>query len=100
MVTFRFPATEGNEILRSGKIDKVFGQLLEELKPEAAYFYPVNGQRGGHLIVNMTEGTDVLRVGEKIWFGLNAEVEMTPVMAPEDIQKGLGEIQGIIQSYG
>ena len=100
MITFRFPTAAGNDILRSGKIDKVLQQAMEDLKPEAAYFYPVNGDRGGHFIVNMTESTDVLRFGERIWFGLNAQIEMTPVMGAEDIQKGMGELPGIIERYG
>jgi len=100
MVTFKFPTEAGNEILRTGRINKVFGQLMEDLKPESAYFYPEGGQRGGHFVVEMEDPTDILRVGEKIWLGLGAEIEMRPVMGPEDIQKGLGEVGAIVERYG
>ena len=36
--------------LCTGKAEKVFQQLMEELKPEAAYFHAVNGDRGGGLL--------------------------------------------------
>jgi hypothetical protein len=35
-----------------------------------------------------------------VFFGLNARIEMVPVMAAEDLQKGLSGVQGIIQRYG
>ena len=59
-----------------------FKQIAEELKPEAAYFFPQCGERGG------------------LFFGLNAKVEMVPVMALEDLQQGLSSIEGIVQRYG
>jgi hypothetical protein len=100
MIKFRFPTVEGTEALKAGRIDKLLGQLMEDLKPEAAYFYPENGLRSGHLIVNMDNSTQVLEYGERLWVGLGGEVEMTPVMAPEDIMAGLSSMPGILQKYG
>jgi hypothetical protein len=39
-------------------------------------------------------------VAERFFFGLNAKVEMMPVMALEDLQKGLSSVEGIVQRYG
>ena len=55
MVTFSIPCESGNDIVRSGEIAQVFQKLMEDIKPEAAYMYPRDGQRGGHLIINMTD---------------------------------------------
>ena len=44
MVKFSFPVEAGNAAIRSGKVEKVFQQLLEDLKPEAGYFYPEGGE--------------------------------------------------------
>lgn len=100
MVTFRFPTESGNEVLRSGRINTIFPQLMADLKPEAAYLYPTEGQRGGHFIVDMQDAKDVFRISERIWLGLGANVEVTPVMRPEDIQAALGELGGILEQYG
>ena len=43
----------GNAAIRTGKVEKVFQQLMEDLKPEAAYFHAVDGDRGGFFVVNM-----------------------------------------------
>ena len=40
--------------------------LMKELQPEAAYFYPEGGRRGGMLIVNFNDSADVLRKAEPI----------------------------------
>ena len=73
MVTFSIPCESGNDIVRSGEIAEVFQKLMEDIKPEAAYMYPRDGQRGGHLIINMTDSSEVAAVAERIWFGLKAE---------------------------
>jgi hypothetical protein len=100
MIKFRFPTVSGTDALRSGKIEKLLPQIMEDLKPEAMYFYPENGLRSGHLVVNMDSSTQVLEYAERLWIGLGGEVEMTPVMAPEDIMAGLGSMPGIMERYG
>ena len=40
MVTFSFAPDTGNSIVATGKINQVFEKLMQDLKPEAAYFYP------------------------------------------------------------
>ena len=100
MITFRFPTAAGNDILRSGKIDKVLQAAMEDLKPEAAYFYAEHGQRAGLFVVNMTDSSQILEYGERLWFGLGGTVEAVPVMAPEDIMKGLPSVPGIVSRYG
>jgi hypothetical protein len=99
MVKFRFPVDEGNEIIRTGRIAQIFQQLADDLKPEAAYFYPDGGERSGHFIVNMQEGSDVAVIAERFFFGLHADIEMTPVMTAEDLQKALGGIKDTVERY-
>ena len=100
MVRFKFSAEVGNEIIRSGKIDKVLKGIMEDLKPEAAYFFPEGGERSGLMVFDMQEPSQVAQTLERFWFGLKAKVEITPVMTPEDLQKGLSGIAGIIEKYG
>jgi hypothetical protein len=48
----------------------------------------------------MTASSQVVEVAERFFFGLNAKVEMMPVMALEDLEQGLSSIEGIVQRYG
>jgi hypothetical protein len=100
MIKFMFPVEAGNSAIRSGKVGKVFKQIEEELKPEAAYFFPEGGERGGLFVVDMKESSQVVEIAERFFFGLNARGEIVPVMALEDLQKGLSGIEGIIERYG
>ena len=40
MARFTIPVESGNELIRSGKLNQSFERLMEDLKPEAAYFFP------------------------------------------------------------
>ena len=100
MVRFSFPPDPGNEVIRSGKINKVFQMLGEYLKPEAAYFFPEGGQRAGLFVFDMQDPSQVAGVVERFSFGLEASIEMTPVMNAEDLMKGLADIEDIVKNYG
>ncbi len=100
MVKFSVPVAAGNAAIRSGKLEKVFAQLLEDLKPEAGYFYPGGGERAGFFIVNMEESWQVADTVERFFFGLDAKVELTPVMNGEDLHKALEGVPNIVENYG
>ena len=100
MIKFAFPVDAGNNANRTGKAEKVFQQIFEDLKPEAAYFFPEGGERAGLFVVDMKESSQVAEIAERFFFGLNARIEMVPVMAPEDLKIGLSGVQGIIERYG
>jgi len=59
MIEVRIPSDIGNELLRDSQFWQKMQQLLADLKAEAAYFSTINGQRGGYIVVNMSD--DVLR---------------------------------------
>jgi hypothetical protein len=99
MVKFTIPNEGGNEALKDGRIGKMLPQLMEDLKPEAAYFYPHNGLRAGHFVISMTDSSQIVEVAERVWFALRGSVELVPVMNGEDIQKGLPSVPGIVAKY-
>ena len=100
MVKFSFSVDAGNAAIRTGKLERVFQQLIEDLKPEAAYFHAVDGDRGGFFIVNMQESSQIADIAERLFYGVNAKIELVPVMSPDDLRKGLSGVQTTIQRYG
>ena len=91
---------KSNAAIKSGALQRTLQSTMEALKPEAAYFFPQGGERGGLLVVDMTASSQIVEIAERFFFGLNAKVEMMPVMALEDLEQGLSSIQGIVQRYG
>jgi hypothetical protein len=69
MIKFAIPIDDGNEGNRTGKLQKVFQQLAEDLKPEAGYFFPEGGQRAGFFIVDMRESSQVAEIASASFTG-------------------------------
>ena len=100
MVKFWVPVEAGNAAIRNGKLEKVFGQLLEDLKPEAGYFYPGDGERSGFFVIDMEDSWRVADTVERFFFGLNARVALTRAMNGEDLHKALSDVTDIVERYG
>jgi hypothetical protein len=62
---------------------------MNKLKPEAAYFAPLEGKRGGMIFFNLTEPSQIVEVVEPLFLDLHAETQLVPVMNGEDLRKGL-----------
>ena len=73
-------------------------EILDALKPEAAYFGERDGKRGGILIVNLNEPSDVPRLAEPWVLAFNAEVKFRVVMSPEDLAKA--DLNAIGKKWG
>jgi hypothetical protein len=64
---------------------------MSRLKPEAAYFSPMNGKRSGIMFFDLAEPSEIIEVVEPLFMNLDAEVEITPVMSADDLRKGLAK---------
>ena len=49
--------------------------------------------------MDITASSQVVEIAERFFFGLNAKVEMMPVMALEDPEQSWSSIEGIVQRY-
>ncbi len=88
------PNEAGNAAIKEGRLPKTIQAAIEQLHPEASYFYPLDGKRHGIMIFDLKESSQIPSVAERFFSELNAEVRFTPVMNLEDLQKGLSQIGG------
>jgi hypothetical protein len=94
MVKFTLPASEETNVrVRDGSIAQTMETILANLQPEAAYFGPTDGKRGGYLILNM-EGeselvTKLIAKLELFWLELGATIEVFPLSSVDDLRAGL-----------
>jgi hypothetical protein len=93
-----FPVDAGNAAAKDGF--KTVQSILEEQKPEAAYFVTENGQRTGLLILNMEDASQIPSLAEPWFLALNASIEVTPAMIPADLQKAAPAIAQAVKAYG
>jgi hypothetical protein len=99
LVKISIPVEAGNE---SAKKDgfKAIQKIVEQQKPEAAYFLAENGNRTGLLIMNMEDASQIPAIAEPWFLALNAAIEMKPVMVPADLQKAGPAIAEAVKTYG
>ncbi len=87
------PPEQFSKAILDGSIGQKMNRILEDMKPEAAYFCAVEGKRGGFFIVNMEKVSEMVRFAEPWFLTFNAEVQYMPTMSPQDLQQaGLDEI--------
>jgi hypothetical protein len=60
-------------------------KILDDLKPEAAYFTERDGRRGGIFVVDLQSASDIPKLAEPWFLSFNAEVEFRIAMTPEDL---------------
>jgi hypothetical protein len=89
MIRLTIPVEAGNRAFRDGSLPKTMMELIERLKPEAAYFFPDRGVRTALMVVDLKDPSDIPAIAEPLFESLNAAVEFLPVMNAEDLKKGI-----------
>lgn len=99
MMKINIPVRSGNAAAREGMLGSTIQSILERLKPEAAYFTDDKGQRTAYLFFNMESSSEIPKFAEPWFLAFDAEVELHPVMAPEDLEKAGPAIAEAVNTY-
>jgi hypothetical protein len=90
LLKLSIPVESGNRAVKDGTLERVIGDAIARLRPEASYFYPENGRRSCLMVFDLKNVADIPMIAESFFLELNAAVDFTPVMNAEDLKKGLG----------
>jgi hypothetical protein len=99
LVKVSFPVEAGNAAIKKDGL-KVIQKILEQQKPEAAYFIAEGGRRTGILIIDIKDASEIPGIAEPWFLALNASIEATPAMVPEDLKKAGPAIEKAVKAYG
>lgn len=91
MLKFTLPVEKGNAAFKDGSLGRTLESLMAKLKPEAAYFAPMDGKRAGMIFFDLAEASQIVEVVEPLFANLDAAVEIVAVMTGDDLRKGLGK---------
>ena len=99
LLKVNMPVEAANAAAKAGKLASTIQSILEDLKPEAAYFTDDRGQRTGYLLLDLKEASQIASICEPWFLALNAAIEIHPVMIPEDLAKASTGIEQAVKKY-
>lgn len=85
---------------KNGTLGQTIQNILEDLKPEVAYFSDIEGARGGYLVINVDDASQMPALTEPLFLGLGATIQAHPVMVPRELEKAGPDFQQVAQKYG
>ncbi len=83
---FSYPPEKFNQAVLDGTAGEKIAEILEETKPEAAYFFADSGRRGGLLVVDLADASEMPKIAAPWLLNFDAAIEFIPTMTPEDLQ--------------
>jgi hypothetical protein len=94
------PAERANQAILNGSFAETITAILEEQKPEAAYFTEMDGQRTATIFLNLEETSEIVRYAEPWWQAFGGSVEWHPAMIPDDLRKAGRALEAAADRYG
>ncbi|MEU2348723.1 hypothetical protein [Modestobacter sp. NPDC049651] len=90
----------GNAAIRDGSIGPSLRQLVDQLHPEAAYFFPEDGRRACLMVFDMTDSAQLPVITEQLFLTMGAQVTCVPCMNMDELVRGLSEMQAASAPQG
>ena len=88
LIRARTPTEAGNKVVQDPNfLTKL--EYMNKVKPEAAYFMPIEGQRAGAFIVNVESNEQLPAMVEPLFQWWGANVDAIPVMNFDELKRGL-----------
>ena len=95
MLKVQMSVDAGNAAIADGRLQRVLQATMERVHPEAAYFTTVDGCRGGYIVFDLKDPSDIPAICEPFFTELHAKLELTPCMTPDEVAAGLQKASAV-----
>lgn len=85
MLRFTIPVEKGNEVVADRSLPVAIKELVERVKPEAAYFHLNDGKRAGTLFFEESSQSRMAVINEPLFAKLNAAIDIQPAVTLEEL---------------
>ncbi len=99
LLKVNLPVENGNEAALNGTLGSTIESILNNIKPEAAYFAEDNGTRTGFIVVDLKDSSQIPSIAEPWFLAFNARVEFHPCMNVEDLKRAQPGIESAVKQY-
>jgi len=89
MLRFTIPVEKGNEVEADGSLSEAIKGLIDQVQPEAAYFYLQDGNRAGMVVFEESDQVRMTAINEPLFAKLNAAIDIQPVLSLNDLLKNI-----------
>jgi hypothetical protein len=93
------PVEAGNAAAREGTLGSTIQRILDDLKPEAAYFAEDEGKRTGYIFFDMKDASELPGIAEPWFLAFNASLTVRPAMNPQDLAAAAPGIKRAVQGF-
>jgi hypothetical protein len=100
LLKISIPVEAGNAAARAGSLESTIKSILDDLKPEAAYFAEDGGERTGYIFFDMKESSELPAIAEPWFLAFNAKITLRPAMSAQDLAAGVSGMERAAKRYG
>jgi hypothetical protein len=93
------PIEAGNRLCADKERSHKFETILSEVRPEHVFFGIENGQRTLFCVCNVENSSELPRIAEPFWLGLQANVEFIPCMNQDEFKKAQTHIDSAARKF-
>jgi hypothetical protein len=94
------PVAAGNAASQSGTLGTTIKKILDDLKPEAAYFAEDGGERTGYIFFDMKESSQIPAIAEPWFLAFDARITLRPAMNVQDLASAESGIKRAVKASG